>query len=267
MSDTASELTDGLHALRLQDDGFLTTLLGDVANKYQATQLGARGSDNSRTKDLGRKRLAWLAAEIERLREFRLPDARFARQENRQRIIRPCQQKLQALAQKLLLTKAEHTRERLVDQAYRSVHIAHDHGVGQALENGKKQRLLALQALFHVALRTQVDDRAGEESVLAQRKLADRQMHRKRRPVLAQTGNLAPDPDNLAPTRTEILAEIGVVLAAIWFRHQIADVAPADLYKRVAEQPFGGRVHRLDPAAAVDGDDGSDGGLEDRLEA
>ncbi len=57
------------------------------------------------------------------------------------------------------------------------------------------------------------------------------------------------------------------MLFAIGRWHQHGDVPADHLLLAVAEQPFGGRVHRLDPAAAVDGDDGSDGGLEDRLEA
>ena len=38
---------------------------------------------------------------------------------------------------------------------------------------------------------------------------------------------------------------------------------PMTSFARIAEQPFGGRVHRLDDALFVDGDDRVDCGIED----
>ena len=56
------------------------------------------------------------------------------------------------------------------------------------------------------------------------------------------------------------------MLVALGLGHQHRDVAADDLVVRVAEDPLGGRVHRLDNPLLVDGDDAVDGGVDDRLE-
>ena len=73
------------------------------------------------------------------------------------------------------------------------------------------------------------------------RHFADRQMQRKRRPVLAQARDLAPDADDLLHAGREIAREVGVVLFVIGRRHQHVDVPADNLPLAVSEQPFSRR--------------------------
>ena len=101
----------------------------------------------------------------------------------------------------------------------------------------------------------------------AEHHLADRQVQRKRRAVLAAPGHLAADADDLLDAGREIAREVAVVLLVIRRRHQHVDVAPEHFGLAVAEQPLGGRIERFDAAVRVDDDDAVDGRFDDRTPA
>ena len=57
------------------------------------------------------------------------------------------------------------------------------------------------------------------------------------------------------------------MLVPVRLGHEHLDVVAEDVAARMAEEALGRRIHRLDLAALVDGDDGIDGGIKDRAGA
>jgi hypothetical protein len=96
------------------------------------------------------------------------------------------------------------------------------------------------------------------------RHLADRQMQREGRAVAAAPGHFAADADNLLHAGGVVARQVRVVLLAIRRRHQHGDVLSDDIAFRVAEQPLGRGIERLDAAVRVDDDDRVNGRLDDR---
>src|SRR4029453_5090024 len=78
------------------------------------------------------------------------------------------------------------------------------------------------------------------------------QVDRKEGAVLSLTLNLAPDTDDLLPAGFDIIGQVGVMLLAIWRRHQNAYFLAKQLLRLVAEQPLRRRIHRLVCSALVD---------------
>ena len=113
----------------------------------------------------------------------------------------------------------------------------------------------------------QVADEAGEVVPLAGAHLADRQLHREGRAVLALADHDAADADDAPLAGGEIALEIAVVLLAIGRRHQHADVLADDLAGGIAEQPLGRRAEATAMRAAlVDDDHRVRHGLQDRAQ-
>ncbi len=73
----------------------------------------------------------------------------------------------------------------------------------------------------------QVADEAGEEALRADLHLADRELHREGRTVLALADHDAADADDAPLAGAQIAIEIAVVAFAIGRRHQELDVLPA----------------------------------------
>ena len=67
-------------------------------------------------------------------------------------------------------------------------------------------------------------------------RLADGEIHRKYRPVLAPPDDLAADPYDLSLAGAQIIREIGIMLGGIGLRHQDLDVASDQLFRRRAAQ-------------------------------
>ena len=86
-------------------------------------------------------------------------------------------------------------------------------------------------------------------------RLADGEIHRKYRPVLAPADDLAADAYDLLLAGAQIVREIRVMLARIGLRHQHFDVAPDQFLRGIAEEPFGRVVDRADCAVPVDDHD------------
>ena len=70
----------------------------------------------------------------------------------------------------------------------------------------------------------------------------------------------------LCSTGPEIVLQMSLVIALIGLGHEHRDVAADDLLVGVAEDPLGGRIHRLDAPRFVDGDDAVDGRVDDGFE-
>ena len=112
--------------------------------------------------------------------------------------------------------------------------------------------LQLLQACLGLLPLRQIPDEAGEVADASRAHLAHGQLHGKGRPVLAQSDNHAPDPDDPPLARAAVALHVGVVLLAIGRRHEELDVLADDLIRQVAEEPHGGGAERLDPRFLVD---------------
>jgi hypothetical protein len=72
--------------------------------------------------------------------------------------------------------------------------------------------------------------------------LANRQVHRKRRPILAAGRDFAADADDLLFARRQVMVNGPIVALAIGTRHQQPDVALEHLLGGIPEQAFGLKV-------------------------
>ena len=146
--------------------------------------------------------------------------------------------------------------------------IADDHGqqivevVGDAAgELADGLHLLRLDELLLGALALgQIVDDADENRLAVLLRLADRQVHREGRAVLALADHLAADADDLASAGAVIIVEIAIVLVAIRRRHQHLDVLADDLARPIAEQRLAGRIEHQDTPRGVDQDHAVDRG-------
>ena len=97
--------------------------------------------------------------------------------------------------------------------------------------------------------------------------LADGQLHREDGAVLASAVDLADGADDRRGAGPEVARQASVVLGLAGVGEEHLEVVADDLVGGVAEDPLGGRVHRLDDAGVVEGDDAVNGRIDDRLEA
>ena len=122
------------------------------------------------------------------------------------------------------------------------------------------QTRLGLLALGEIA------DKAGEKVLRAGPHLADRQLHRKGRAILALPDHDAANADDAALAGLHVAGKIAVVLPAIRRRHQHLDVLPDDFSAPITKQPLGRGTERLHDAAVVDHDHGVRNGVENRMQ-
>ena len=119
------------------------------------------------------------------------------------------------------------------------------------------------QLLLHLDPRREVADEAGEDGGPAELHLADRELHREDRAVLALRLHLAADADDALLAGPPVSREIAVMVLAMGRGHEHLDVAPDHLAGGVAEQLFRRGAEGLDDAALVDRDDRVGRGFED----
>ena len=101
------------------------------------------------------------------------------------------------------------------------------------------ERFLFRQPLLeHDAIAQVVKDAREAAFAVVGLHLADRQMHRKRRAVLAAGGHFAADADDLLLAGREVMVKVPVVALAVGARHQHVHVAPEHLADAIAEQPL-----------------------------
>src|SRR5688572_2346256 len=93
---------------------------------------------------------------------------------------------------------------------------------------------------------------------------ADRQVHGESLAIAADRGHGAADADDLAIARSQVLADVAIMLRAIRIWHQHADVAAEYLRLGIAEHLLRGMVERLDLSTGVDHDDPVNRGINDR---
>ena len=111
-----------------------------------------------------------------------------------------------------------------------------------------------LQPCLGLLLLGEIADEARKEGLSSRMHLADGEMHRKRRAVLAHAGDDAADADDAPFTRLQVAGEVAVMAAAIRLRHQLADVFSDRLGFGVAELTLGGAGEELHDAVLVDHD-------------
>ena len=154
-------------------------------------------------------------------------------------------------------------RERLIELVReRRGHLAHR---AQA-RDVNQLRLQLLETLLALPARAHVLQEPGKKLPPGRLDLADRELERKDRPVLALAQNLATDADDPPLAGAQEALQVGVVLLAIGRGHQAGDVAPDHLGRGIAEHPLGRRIEGLDDAALVDRDQPVGRGRQDRLQ-
>ena len=119
----------------------------------------------------------------------------------------------------------------------RVLHLVRDHR--GHLAKLRERFLLRQPLLEHDAVAQVVKDSRKAAFAVVRLHLSDRQMHRKRRAVLAAGGDFAADADDLLFACREVMVNVPVVALVVGARHQHVHVAPEHLADAIAEQPLG----------------------------
>ena len=140
---------------------------------------------------------------------------------------------------------------------------------GHLAERGESRhvghfRLQFLEPAFGELLVGQIANEAGEIVPLGGSQLADREVHREGRAVLALSHHDTADADDPALSGGEIALEVEIMLFAVRRWHQLADVSALNLVQGIAEQALRRRAEGLDAPLLVDDDHGVRYGLQDR---
>src|SRR5262245_40526343 len=115
-------------------------------------------------------------------------------------------------------------------------------------------RLQLLKARFGLLPLGEIANKAGEIALLNGFHLADAELERESRAVLALADRDPADADD-APLACQLIAiEIRVVAFTIWRRHENPDVLADHVGRAVAEQPLRRRAEGLHDAMLVDDD-------------
>ena len=122
------------------------------------------------------------------------------------------------------------------------------------------------EVLLHLDSRCQVPDEAGEDMCPAKRHLADREVHRKDRAILAPRLDLAADADDVLLAGPQVSGQVAVMALPMRRAHEHIDVAPDDFAGSVTEQFLRGAAEGLDDTLLVDRYDRVGGGLENGTE-
>ena len=126
-------------------------------------------------------------------------------------------------------------RQRLVQlMRQRRGHLAH----GAEARDVDQLGLQLLQPRLGLLPLAEVADEAGEEAPRRRVHLADGELDREGRAVLALGDDDAADADDPLFAGAQVAAEIAVMLLAIGIRHQPSHVRADHLVRGVAEQPF-----------------------------
>ena len=120
------------------------------------------------------------------------------------------------------------------------------------------------QLLLHALARRDVADEAGEDLLARKHYLADRELDREDRAVLALRLHRPADSDDPLLAGPQIAFEVAVMGLGIGRGHQHVDVPADDLACGIAEQALGRVAEGLHDALGVDRDDGVGGGIQDR---
>src|SRR4249919_3889301 len=99
--------------------------------------------------------------------------------------------------------------------------------------------LQLLQPGFGLLALAQITDESREIAIRARFHLADRQLHRERRAILALADDHTADPDDPPLPCCQIALYIAVMLLPIRRRHEHAHVLADHMFRTVAEQPYG----------------------------
>src|SRR3984893_4815110 len=164
---------------------------------------------------------------------------------------------------------------RIIEPPLQHLEIAGDHGqkvvevVGDtASELSNGLHLLRLpEILLHFDARRQVSDEAGEDMGPAKRHLADREVHRKDRAVLAPRLDFGADADDVLLADPQVWRQVAVMVLAMRRGHEHLEIAADHFTGSVAKQFFCGFAEGLDDATLIDRDNRVGGGIENGAEA
>lgn len=156
------------------------------------------------------------------------------------------------------------------DRGQRLIELVRERG--RHLTHGGQPRhvqQLRLQ-LLHAALLGsafgQVADEAGKVPLGAGFGLADCELHRKGRAILALADHDPPDPDDAALARAAVAIEIAIVLLPVRCRRQDGDIVSDRLRGRPAKEALGRDAEGSHDAPLIEHDHGFRDGIQDRLE-
>src|SRR5215210_5884800 len=97
-------------------------------------------------------------------------------------------------------------------------------------------RLQLLKPSFCLLTLSQIAYEACEKALIAGPHFADRELHRKRRPISAFADHHAADPNDVPFSSSQVALQKAVVALAIGGGHQALDVGPYDVAGNVSEQ-------------------------------
>ena len=125
-------------------------------------------------------------------------------------------------------------------------------------------QLAVTQGLLHGLAFTDIADEADIHDLPGNLCAANGQANRQEPAILVQAFDLAPHTDDLGLSALAEAAQIVIMLATVWFRHQQADVLAEQLILTPAKELFHRGVYALDHAVLVNDDDAVDRGIEHR---
>src|SRR5215813_814331 len=103
---------------------------------------------------------------------------------------------------------------------------------------------------------------ASEHPPPGHRHFTDCKLHWKNRTVLAPSRYLTSKSNHLGLTRSQIIAQVAVVFAAVRFRHQHFDIEADNFVRAIAKDARRCWIELLDYSLGVDGNDGVLDGVE-----
>src|SRR5262245_28160690 len=110
---------------------------------------------------------------------------------------------------------------------------------------GSETLLALVQRMFRSAADRDVSQDAGENPAGADPRLADRQLQWKDRAIAAKALNLTADSDDLAGAGPQVGPDVAIMLAAVRFGHQLANIRTDQLVGGTPEHPDRRRIYRL----------------------
>jgi hypothetical protein len=89
-------------------------------------------------------------------------------------------------------------------------------------------------------------------------------LHRKDRAVSTLSLDLPADTDDFGFSGAEVVLQVFIVVTAVWFGHQHADVSPEHFVGRVSKQRHRSWIERQDRACLIDRNDAVQGFVYER---
>ena len=144
--------------------------------------------------------------------------------------------------------------------------VAQDDAQRQPVQRLGKTPVALRPASFGLAAARDIANKAGEPLALVEFDLADGELDRKNRAVLAFRRDLTANSNDSPLPGAKIPRQIPVMLGCIGFRHQIGDIPANDIPCGIAKQLLRRSVEGFDDSGAVYRDDGIGRSGDDHLQ-